>query len=658
MSEQFSILLQKNWKMAFKQNILLLLKTYILSIAIFSVFRILLFATELDRVDFDTVPVATILKAFVMGVRFDTVIFGYFTLLPALVLMVLGVYQYMNRTILNVLFYWIYGCFTIGFMVAAADIPYFNQFYDRFSIGAFEWFDNLGFVAAMIFQEPKYFLFIIPFLVLNTLFFFALRQIFRPEPQKDSMNIYVKIFASLVFIFILLVGIRGRLQEKSPIRIGTAYFSDNSFLNKLGLNPVYTLLNSYLYSTSSNNQKVQLMDEKRAIENVQRYLNIDSAKYNSPIARYISPKTPTLAKPNVVLVIMESMSTAKMGRYGNTHHLTPFLDSLTCCSVNFENIYTAGKHTFNGIFSTLYSFPALFRQHTMKNIKQYDGISTSLREHGYSTTYITTHDGQFDNVEGFLRANSFQNIISQDDYPFTEVKTTLGVPDDYMFRYAMPVLDKLAKQDAPFFVTFMTASDHGPFYIPEYFHPHSTTDREKIIEYADWSLRQLITMSAKQEWFDNTIFVFCADHGAPLNATYDIALNYFHSPLIVYAPKIFPEHRSITKIGSQIDIYPTIMGMLGLPYINNTLGIDLINDSRQYAILNDDDKIGVIDSCNFCIMKNNARDLQLFRYRSNDRTDHFPTDSLKALEMAEFAKSNLQVSQYMILSGQTSIRTR
>ncbi len=641
--------------MTFKQNILLILKTYILSIAIFSVFRILLFLTELDRVDFDTVPLSTIIKAFIMGVRFDTVIFGYFTLLPALVLLVLGTFQYMNRTILNVLFYWIYACFTIGFMVAAADIPYFNQFFDRFSIGAFEWFDNLGFVASMIFQEPKYFLIIIPFLILNTLFFLALRKIFRSEPMKDRMNIYVKIFASLLFIFVMLVGIRGRLQEKSPIRIGTAYFSDHSFLNKLGLNPVYTLLNSYLYSTSRNNQKVNLMDDKLAIQKVQQSLRIDSAKYNSPIARLISPKNVSSARPNVVLIIMESMSTAKMGRYGNANHLTPFLDSLSYNSVNFENIYTAGKHTFNGIFSTLYSFPGLFRQHTMKNIKQYDGISKTLQQHGYSTTYITTHDGQFDNVEGFLRANSFQNIISQDDYPFSEVKTTLGVPDDYMFRFSIPVLSKLAEEDAPFFVTFMTASDHGPFYIPEYFHPHSTVDREQIIEYADWSLRQLIRLSAKEAWFDNTIFVFCADHGAPLNASYDIALNYFHSPLIIYAPKIFPEHRSFTKIGSQIDIYPTIMGMLDLPYVNNTLGIDLINEYRQYAILNDDDKIGILDSCNFCIMKNNGHDLQLFRYKSNDITDYFSIDSLKAFEMAEYAKANMQVSQNMILSGQTTI---
>ena len=121
------------------------------------------------------------------------------------------------------------------------------------------------------------------------------------------------------------------------------------------------------------------------------------------------------------------MSAAKMSRNGNPNNLTPFMDSLAKNSLYFDNIYTTGKHTFNGIFSTLFSFPALYRQHPMKVINNYDGIASVLSEKGYSTTYVTTHDSQFDNAEGFLRANKFQNIINESNYPSSEVKTTLGV---------------------------------------------------------------------------------------------------------------------------------------------------------------------------------------------------------------------------------------
>jgi phosphoglycerol transferase MdoB-like AlkP superfamily enzyme len=292
----------------------------------------------------------------------------------------------------------------------------------------------------------------------------------------------------------------------------------------------------------------------------------------------------------------------------------------------------------------------------MKKINQFDGISSTLLKNNYSTTYFTTHDSQFDNIEGFLRANDFQNIISQSDYPNSEIKTTLGVPDDYMFRYSIPILNKLHKNEKPFFATFMTSSDHGPYYIPEYFTPNTNDIKKQITEYADWSLNRFIKMSSKEQWFDNTIFVFVADHGAPLDAKYDISLNYFHTPLIFFAPKIFQHNKTYKNIGSQIDIYPTIMGMLKIPYINNTLGVDLINKKRKYAIINDDDKIGILDTSYFCILK--KHEAKLFKYRKDDKVD-YSTQNKEIVEMmTEYGKANMQVFQMMLLNKQTTLNNR
>lgn len=643
--------------MKINKSILLFLKIYLLVLTIFSIFRVILFLTELDLIDFEEVQILTIVQSFIMGIRFDIVISGYILFLPAFILLILEIVRVKSKNIEHVIFYWVFILFTIAFFIAAADIPYFNQFYDRFSIGAFEWIENFDFVVSMIIQEPRYFLIVIPFFILVILFYFLLRKIFAQKKESAKINIALNTVISLLFLIVMFVGIRGRVQEKSPIQIGTAYFSDNSFLNKLGLNPVFTLMRSYLDSFNKDNKELHLMDDQEAIEKVQHYLKIKNPEYSSPIARKIQIDTIQNSKPNVVIIIMEGMSAAKMSRYGNNKNLTPFLDSLSYNSIYFENIYTAGKHTFNGVFSTLFSFPALYRQHTMKNIHKYDGISSTLKNNGYTTTYFTTHDSQFDNVEGFLRANDFQNIISQSDYPLSEVKTTLGVPDDYMFRYSIPEISKLANKNKPFFVTFMTASDHGPFYIPDYFHPKNSDIKDQIVEYADWSLHRFIQLASKEEWFDNTIFIFIADHGAPLNAIYDIPLNYFHSPLIFYAPKIFKSNKQYSNIGSQIDIYPTLMGILKQTYVNNTLGIDLINEKRKYAIINDDDKIGIIDSMYFCIMKSD-NNLQLYKYRNKDKTNYFEQDKSKAFEMAGYAKSNMQVYQNMLLSRETSLRKK
>ena len=642
--------------MFINRSIRFILKIYLLALSVFSVFRIMLFLSEFDRIDEKEVAILTIIKSFIMGVRFDIVISGYILILPTLIFLTLELIGFKSKSIKQFFFYWIYILFTIAFTVSTADIPYFNQFYDRFSVGAFEWMESYKIVISMIFQEPKYFLFIIPFILLEIVFYILLKKIFEQENETQKINFFLNTFVSLIFLAIVFLGIRGRIEEKSPIRIGTAYFSNNSFLNKLGLNPSFTLIRSYLDSKDEDNRVVKFMDDKLAIEMVQKNLGITKTQYNSPIAREVQPDTLLSAQPNVVLIIMESMSAAKMKRYGSTEELTPFLDSLSHNSIYFENIYTAGKHTFNGIFSTLFSFPALYRQHSMKTNNQYDGISTSLLKNGYSTTYFTTHDSQFDNIEGFLRSNNFQNVISQSDYPVSEVKTTLGVPDDFMFRFSIPKINELSERENPFFVTFMTTSDHSPFYVPEYFQPKAKAIESQIVQYADWSLQQFIQLASKEAWFNNTIFVFVADHGAAIDAKYDISLNYFHTPLIIYAPELFKANEVHQKIGSQIDVYPTVMGLIKQKYVNNTLGIDLLKEERKFTIINDDDKVGILDTDYLCIMKNNGAKLELYKYKEQDKSNYFDQEQEKALEMADYAKSNMQVHQIMISEGRTTLK--
>ena len=633
-------------------NISIILKTYLLVTGIFFIFRLILFFTELQRIDSFQAEFINILKAFIMGVRFDLVISGYILVLPFLILSVLFILGKNITWLRKFVFYWIFILFTIAFIICAADIPYFNQFFSRFSVAAFQWVDSPVFMIKMIFQEPRYFIIIIPLIIFLFFFYKILKKIFRtsPEPQA-AVHLSLKIIISIVALGIIFIGIRGRLQEKAPIKVGTAYFSDNAFLNQLGLNPVFTLMRSYFDRLDERNETVKFMDDATAISNVRKYLGITEPIGDYPIARQVLSDPAGEKKYNVVLVIMESMSAAKMTRHGSPKILTPFLDSIANRGYYFENIYTAGIHTFNGVFSSLFSFPAIYLQNPMKEstMFRYNGFGPTLRKNGYSTTYFTTHDGQFDNIEGFLRANDFENIITLADYPSEKIKTTLGVPDDYMFEFSMPVIDGLAEENKPFFVTFMTASDHGPFYLPEYYKPGNKEIRDQMVEYADWSLRKFIRLSSEKPWFSNTIFIFIADHGAPINAVYDIPLDYHHTPLVIYAPGIITEPVAFDCIGGQIDVFPTIMGILNQSYINNTLGIDLLKESRPYIFINHEDKFGVIDNDYLLILKKEG-DKALYRYRNKDKNDYYADEQQRVKEMEEYTLSNLQVFQYLMQS--------
>ena len=628
------------WKIG---TISLIIRIYFLVLLFLTVFRLILFFSGLERIDFNIEPIINILSAFVIGLRFDIVIIGYIIFIPTLILLILDLFNKKNKIIQKLAFYWTFILFGIAFMISAADIPYFNQFFSRFSIGAFEWIDSFDFVIKMIIEEPKYFIFIILWIVVMFVFFKLLRRLFYRNYSTTIRNIIVKTFISIVFLGIVFIGIRGRVEKKSPIRVGTAFFCSNPFLNQLGLNPTFTFIHSYIASLKEKNKPINLIEEEIAYKNVREYLSRADFIDSVSIDRKIVPDSISNKKLNVVVIIMESMSAAKMTRYGNKDNLTPFLDSLSYNSYYFNSIYTAGEHTYNGIFSTLFSYPALYRQHPLKKMNKYHGFATSLKKLGYSTTYFTTHDGQFDNVEGFLRANDFDNIYSQIDYPIEEIKTTLGVPDDYLFRFSIPVIDKLSADNKPFFVTFMTASDHGPYYVPEYYKPHTKEVRKQTVEYADWSLRKFIDIASHKSWFDSTIFVFVADHGAAINVEYDIPLNYHHSPLIIFAPKLL-KPKQFNDIGGQIDIYPTVMGLLHQPYINTTLGVDLINSSRPYILINGDDKVAALDNEFLMILKkDNSK--SLYKYKTLDKKNYLIENPDKVKEMDKYLRSNMQVFQ-------------
>jgi phosphoglycerol transferase MdoB-like AlkP superfamily enzyme len=626
-------------------NILTILKIYGLALFVFFIFRLVLFFTQFDKIT--NCSLQDIVESFIMGVRFDIVICGYLLLIPYLLLS-LNSFLFHAQKLHKFVFFLVYSLFTLSFIVSAADIPYFNQFFARFSITAFEWLDSPVFVFKMILGEPRYWLYVIPFIGLNILFYKVLKRIFTfPETQKTKPAV-LPVFISLFFTFLMLVGIRGRLEQKSPIRVGTAFIFDNPFLNQLGLNPNFTFIRSYLDSQNEENRVIHLMDNQEALRNVQGYFNIQNPSSEQPLLRTENKDTIPQFK-NVVLILMESMSASKMTRHGNPNRLTPFLDSLSNQGIYFENCYSAGIHTFNGVFSSIFGLPALFRQHPMKgsNIPQYHGLGTALKLHDYSTIYFTTHDGQFDNIEGFLRGNDFDQVISQKNYPSEEVKTALGVTDEYMFKFSIPYLNTLSRQGKPFLSVFLTSSDHGPYYVPDSFKGHSTNAQQKATEFADYSLRKFIQLAQKQTWFKNTLFVFVADHGAAIDADYDVSLAYNHVPLLFYAPNIISKNEIKSQMACQIDITPSIMGYLGIPFNNNTLGINLFKAERPYSYFNVDDKFGVIDKEWLLIVKKEG-DVGLYHYQNKDKKNYAKEFPELVNQMQTYSYSNLQTLQYLL----------
>ncbi|HTN18748.1 MAG TPA: LTA synthase family protein, partial [Chitinophagaceae bacterium] len=402
--------------------------------------------------------------------------------------------------------------------------------------------------------------------------------------------------------------------------------------------------------TKAGNKELHWIDDKEALAVMEHYFFGAQYHQTGSIAR-LQQTRPAFERRNVVLVIMESMAAHRMKRFGNDQGLTPFLDSLADKSWCFDSTFSAGIHTYNGIYATLFGHPALMKRHSldMLSVPRMSGLPNVLAGQGYQNIFFTTHDEQFDNMSGFLLANSFHTVIGQKDYPLAEIKSSMGVPDEFMFRFAIPRLNALAANGKPFFAALMTGSNHDPRIIPENtgFVRRLPFQELAVIEYADWSVRKLMTYAEKQTWYNNTVFVFVADHGVPLwHDLYDIPFTFHHIPFFIFAPGA---NRTDTykKLALQTDVFPTVMSLISKPYQNNTFGIDLFTETHRNIVFSSDDVLACMnDSLLYVYRENQAA--SLYRFRKGDKTDY--RDQMPGVtdSMSKLAFAWLQTSQWIL----------
>lgn len=576
----------------FGLSLLYLLTIHIGALLLFFLFRFILFVSTGHQFSGNIQNnIALQAIAFIKGVWFDNVIACYVLLLPLVVLWVAGICNYTAKWLYRSTAAYFITLYSLAFIISAANIPYFSYFFKTINSSIYNWFGYGATTAGMIFGETSFyfpiFLGLVSILIsgwgitASSAYFYRL-SIKVPNTVSSIQRISVFI-TGVACIGLCLFGIRGRMGY-NPIKVSQAYYCEDPFLNQLGVNPVFNLLTSTLDDNRKENRYLHLMPEQEAIEEVQQLLGRKGITQISPIAREIKQSADTTTFRNVVLIFMESMSANLMESFGSNKSLTPFLDSLYHQSLSFSHFYSSGIHTNHGMYSTLYSFPAIMKRNAMKGsvIPVYSGLPTILKDNGYQNLFFMTHESQYDNMNAFFRTNGFDEIYAQENYPAEKVVNSFGVQDDFLYQYALPILNKKATSGRPFFTVLLSISNHPPYIIPDYFKPHSDKPEDQIVEYADWSIKQFITEAEKQPWFDNTIFVLLGDHGKLVDSPEsEIPQSYNHIPLMIYGKGIQPEIRA--QFGGQIDVAPTLLGLLNIGYIQNNFGINLLKEQRPFV---------------------------------------------------------------------------
>ncbi len=363
----------------------------------------------------------------------------------------------------------------------------------------------------------------------------------------------------------------------------------DKYYNEIAKNGVYQLFSAYRNNEIDYQSLYETIGTENAIAELRRSIakQEPNSKFVSDdsLARIIAKNHPGEEKKyNVMFVAIESFSADFMGSFGNKENITPNLDELATKGLFFTNLYATGTRTVRGLEALSLSIPptpgnSIVRRPNNENLFN---ISSPFNERGYESKFIYGGFGYFDNMNYFFAHNGFE-IIDRSNFSNEEINfsNAWGVSDEDLFIKTIKEADKSYQNHKPFFNFILTTSNHRPFTYPEgKIDINPKTSRNGAVKYTDYSIGKFLEMAKSKPWFDNTIFVFVADHCAGSAGNTDLPIWRYQIPAIFYAPKIIKPQK-LNMIASQIDLAPTLFGLMNFSYKSKFFGTDVIANQNN-----------------------------------------------------------------------------
>jgi phosphoglycerol transferase MdoB-like AlkP superfamily enzyme len=409
----------------------------------------------------------------------------------------------------------------------------------------------------------------------------------RTKFEIDSSPLWSKIVVCMPILPLMLgvffIFARGGLQQ-IPINIDAAYFSKNYVINDISVNSPYFFGKSYLLYNRSNIGEFLTNYEKEELQNILA----DFLNYEKEHSNYILENT----SPNLVFVILESWTSTVSSRFSGKPGATPEFDELTKQGVLFTNLYATGSTSEIGNASIFSGYPALpeisismqpFKHRKLKSLNQ------SLAPRGYTSGYLFSGDLKYGNIDSYFNDHGFERIQDESDFPSGLERGKLNYYDEDLYSI---FLEKINRQKEPFIECAFTGSTHSPYDYPSHDQPEWTGAEKKFMNsviYADQCLKDFITSTKKQSWFDNTLFVIVADHGhASPYVTDPNDSEFYRIPLLLYGPALKDSARGmvVDKLGSQADIARTLLYQMKVDMEDNyPWSKDLLNpNTPEFAL--------------------------------------------------------------------------
>ena len=376
----------------------------------------------------------------------------------------------------------------------------------------------------------------------------------------------------------------------SVANVSKVYFSPTQFLNHAATNPVFSFLASLV-------DRVDYADEYPFFDEAVRAAKFDALRGNGPAAGPTEPVLNT-ARPNVVIVILESFARTVMDAEVGGEPVMPYMQRLKGEGIWFENFFANSFRTDRGEVAILSGFPAQTRMSIMKlpaKSRNLPSIARSLAGEGYATSFAYGGDLNFTNQSSYMYATGWQELIWQKDLRFDAPAADWGYDDALMCDWFADRVIALSDAGKPFLAGLLTLSSHTPFDVP-----YSKFD-DKVLNamaFSDECVGKMIDrLKASPAWKD-LLVVLVADHGYPYPRTLTYNEPLRHRIPMIWTGGAVARPRVVEDYAAQIDIAATLLAQLGVAHDDFDYSKDIFAPTppRKFAYYTFNDGFGVVDA--------------------------------------------------------------
>jgi len=476
----------------------------------------------------------------------------------------------------------------------------------------------------------------------------------KPWPRRGMIALLVVLY---------FFGLLGKISWY-PLRWSDAFATQNEFAAELALNPIL-----YFDDTLKNRRiDFDVKQVRKAYPLIAGMLHVDHPdaehlNYDRWVDPRGNPGPAPAVPPNLVVIHLESFAGYRTGTFGNHLPSTPNFDALAREGLLFTDFFVPAVPSARSVFNMITGIPDLNPGRSASRNPLVVHQKTLINAlNGYDRFYFIGGSATWGNIRGLLATN-IQNLHIYEEGAYNaEHVDTWGASDMAVFHKAVQVF---AAQKKPFFAFIQTSGNHRPYTIPTepsdlrgfkrvsvdettlHNNGFESLDAYNGIRYFDHCLGEFIREARKQPFFRNTIFVMYGDHGnSSVNPTpwQQLNLTSFHVPALFYAPALINPRR-IDTIASELDLLPTALSMMKVPYLDTTLGRDLLTPrpaSERFAMTPD----GILDDE---YLLHVWPRLGLFRYRTDHATEDVSKQHPQEVErLLTLRNAFVQTALYMM----------